>query len=74
MPTYTNKIVNGVLTTCNSTDQTVLATRDAGDWTGNPGAPSGLRRAATTNADKLTRMAKAFGMTADELKVELAKS
>jgi len=75
MPTYTNKIVDGVLIACNAGDQAVLSARDAADWTGNPGEPDTVLLAArgdrVTTADRLARMAASFGMTVDEFKAEI---
>lgn len=79
MPTYTKKIVNGVVVNCTADDQAVLAARDAAGWTGNPATPAtmtamtAMQSPPGTAADRLARMAEAFGMTAAELKAEISQ-
>jgi len=67
---YTKKYINGVLQNTTTTDNTKLAQRDAANWgTSHPG-----KSATMSSADKLTSMAKSFGLTVDELRAELNQS
>jgi hypothetical protein len=71
MTTYTRKYVNGRSVTLTVGDQTVLAARDAEDWTSGPSS-SGFA-APTTPAERLKLLAARVGLTVAELKAELAR-
>ena len=63
---YTHKIVNGVLMVVTPTDATVLAARDADDWSREP-----VVVMSGTAAERLARMLKANGLTLAEFRTTL---
>jgi hypothetical protein len=67
---YTHKVVNGVRLVLTAGDQTVLAARDAEDWTPGPSGDAVVMTSGTP-AERFARMLKAHRLTLAEFRTTL---